>query len=146
MVNIKIVKARENAKTPTRETEHSAGWDLYAAIPAQIGIAPGGTFVISTGLKMEIPIGWEGQVRGRSGLATKGLQVANAPGTIDSDFRGIVGVILYNASDDIIYVNPGDRIAQLVVKPLYEVSFTEVTEADLVETPRGDGGFGSTGQ
>lgn len=130
---------------PDYATAGSAGVDLRAAIPADLWIAPGARRVVPTGLRLAIPPGWEGQVRARSGLALRhGLGLPNAPGTIDSDYRGEVGVLLANFGDRPVRLRRGDRIAQLVFAPVGRVNFDEV--ADLAASERGDGGFGSTGR
>jgi len=130
---------------PDYATAGSAGVDLRAAIPADLWIAPGARRVVPTGVRLAIPPGWEGQVRARSGLALRhGLGLPNAPGTIDSDYRGEVGVLLANFGDRPVRLRRGDRIAQLVFAPVGRVSFAEV--ADLAASERGDGGFGSTGR
>ena len=122
----------------------AAGLDLASAADAPIELAPGGRVAVPTGLAFAIPHGFEGQVRPRSGLARKfGVTVANAPGTIDSDYRGEVQVLLVNLGAEPYTVQPGDRIAQLVIAP---VSIAELEEtASLDETVRGAGGFGHTG-
>ncbi|MFC7395990.1 dUTP diphosphatase [Chelatococcus sp. GCM10030263] len=131
---------------PRYETAHAAGVDLLAANPedAPIALGPGKRALIPTGLVLQLPEGYEGQVRPRSGLALKhGLTVANAPGTIDADYRGEVGVILVNLGEAPVTVTRGMRIAQLVVAPVVQVTLEEVDRID--ETARGAGGFGSTG-
>lgn len=141
------IKVRNTSKhsLPEYETEASAGMDLRAAIEQSITLAPMARAVIPTGLFMEIPIGFEAQVRPRSGLAAKkGITVLNAPGTIDADYRGEIGVILVNLSNDSFSINDGDRIAQLVFARHEQVSW-ETTD-ELERTSRGEGGFGSTGQ
>ena len=128
---------------PRYETPHSAGMDLRAHLPEGIDLAPGERVLVPTGLRLQIPPGYEGQVRPRSGLALKrGLTVLNAPGTIDADYRGEVGVILVNLSAEPQRIEPGERVAQLVVAPVTRVSWEEVDELDASE--RGGGGFGST--
>ena len=128
---------------PTYETAGSAGMDLRAAIATTIEIAPGARAMIPTGLRMALSDDLEAQVRPRSGLALKqGLTVLNAPGTIDADYRGEIGVILINHGTESVAINRGDRIAQLVVAPVTRVAWREQA---LDETPRGAGGFGSTG-
>jgi dUTP pyrophosphatase len=123
----------------------AAGMDLSSAADGPIEIAPGGRVAVPTGLALEIPPGFEGQVRPRSGLARKfGITLPNAPGTIDSDYRGEVQVLLANLGSDAYVVNPGDRIAQLVIAP---VVTAQLEEADSLEdSQRGDGGFGHTGR
>lgn len=130
---------------PRYETPHSAGMDLRAHLPEGIDLAPGERALVPTGLRLQIPPGYEGQVRPRSGLALKrGLTVLNAPGTIDADYRGEVGVLLVNLSGEPQRIEPGERIAQLVVAPVTRASWHEVEELD--ESERGSGGFGSTGE
>lgn len=129
---------------PSYATPGSSGVDLRAAIEEDLWMAPGARRVIPTGLRLEIPIGWEGQVRARSGLALRhGLGLPNAPGTIDADYRGEVGVILVNHGDQPFVVERGSRIAQMVVAPYARVTWT--VSADLEASARGAGGFGSTG-
>jgi dUTP pyrophosphatase len=129
---------------PAYATAGSAGMDLQANIPAPIVLRPLERCLIPTGLFLEIPEGYEAQVRPRSGLALrKGLTILNAPGTIDSDYRGEVGVILVNLSSEEVVIEPGDRIAQLVVARYEKVEWKELEELSFTE--RGSGGFGSTG-
>ncbi|MBX9634032.1 MAG: dUTP diphosphatase [Magnetospirillum sp.] len=129
---------------PRYETGHAAGLDLMACIPADITIAPGKRALIPTGFAVALPQGFEAQVRPRSGLAAKhGVTVLNAPGTIDADYRGEIGVILINLGEVEFAVSRGMRIAQLVVAPVSHATLVEV--AELSETDRGAGGFGSTG-
>ena len=145
-MKLKIVNKSKN-EMPAYATSGAAGFDIKADIAEDITINPGKRNMISTGLFMEIPIGFEGQVRTRSGLASKkGLIVLNAPGTIDSDYRGEVKVILINLSDEIQKIEPGERIAQMVFSK-HEVAEIEVVESveKLETTERGSGGFGSTG-
>lgn len=142
-MNIKI-KRIENGKLPSYETIGAAGADCYARINEKVIVKAKTVETIPLGFAVEIPEGYEMQIRGRSGNARKKwVQVFNSPGTIDSDYRGEVGAILYNASDNDFEVNPGDRIAQAVVAPVIQAKWEEVTE--LSETKRGTGGFGSTG-
>lgn len=132
-----------NAKMPTRATGSAAGYDLYAA--EKFTLMPGKRKLISTELTLEIPSGYEGQIRPRSGLALKsGVTVLNAPGTIDADYRGTVGVVLINHGEDPFTVNIGDRIAQLVVAKLSDLPLETVQ--DVSSTDRAAGGFGSTGK
>lgn len=134
----------EGLPLPKAMTAGAAGVDLLAAIASDTVIMPGGRALIATGLKIAIPHGFEGQVRPRSGLALKfGVTVMNAPGTIDSDYRGEVAVILTNLGQEPFTVKRGDRIAQLVICPVVQIRFAE-TDA-LPETERSDGGFGHTG-
>ena len=143
-IRLLITCASQNP-VPAYETLDSAGMDLRAHLPAPMTIGPGGRALIPTGLHMEIPRGYEGQVRPRSGLALKrGITVLNAPGTIDADYRGEVGVILINHSLEPQSIEHGDRIAQLVIAPVVQADILEVDK--LADTGRGAGGFGSTGQ
>ena len=129
---------------PSYETLLSAGMDIRANISESIILNPLERAIIKTGLFMSLPRGLEAQVRPRSGLAAKkGITVLNSPGTIDADYRGEVGVILINLSQDCFTVYNGDRIAQLVIARHEQIKWTEVTVLD--ETDRGEGGFGSTG-
>jgi len=138
---LKVKKVSEDAKLPSYATEWSAGLDLFSSEEKEI--PPGKWEVIGTGISVEIPPGYEGQVRPRSGLALKGITVLNTPGTIDADYRGEVKVILVNFSDKTFKVEKGMKIAQLVIAKCEKV---EVVETDkLSETKRGEGGFGSTG-
>ena len=130
---------------PAYETEGSAGMDLRAAIDAPVTLAPMERTAVPTGLSIALPQGYEAQVRPRSGLAAKqGITVLNAPGTIDADYRGEVGVILVNLSNQPVTIAPGERIAQLVVAAYAQVAWTPVDV--LEESARGAGGFGSTGK
>ena len=129
---------------PRYETEHAAGLDLSACIPADITLQPGKRALIPTGFAIALPAGFEAQVRPRSGLAAKhGVTVLNSPGTIDADYRGEVGVILINHGDVAFTVSRAMRIAQLVIAPVAQAALVEV--AELSATERGAGGFGSTG-
>lgn len=130
--------------TPAYATEKSAGMDLKANIDEPITLGPLQRAMVPTGLYMALPDGTEAQVRPRSGLAAKhGVSVLNAPGTVDADYRGEVKVILVNLSNEPFVINPGERIAQLVVARYEKVEWDEVDVLD--ETERGAGGFGSTG-
>jgi dUTP pyrophosphatase len=142
-MEIKIINQSGHA-LPKYETKLSAGVDLRAHLSEAITIAPLERKLVKTGLFMAIPEGYEAQVRPRSGLALKkGITVLNAPGTIDADYRGEIGVILVNLSNEPFEVENGERIAQLVVAKCEQANFVEVNELD--ETKRGEGGFGSTG-
>jgi dUTP pyrophosphatase len=133
----------EPLELPRYQTAGAAGMDLRADEP--VDLAPGERRLVPTGIAVAIPPGWEGQVRPRSGLALKlGLGIANGPGTIDSDYRGEVGVILVNWGADAVRLARGERIAQLVIAPVARATVVEVTE--LPGTGRGGGGFGSTGR
>ncbi len=143
-LNVKIVKLRKNAILPVYQTENSAGMDLHACIDAPVTIKPLERVLIPTGLSIELPPGYESQIRARSGLALKsGITMANGVGTIESDYRGEYGVILFNISDQPFTVEPDMRIAQLVISRYEHVVWQQV--GSLTETKRGSGGFGSTG-
>lgn len=145
MEKIRIKKLNENAFIPTRGSQYSAGYDLYACINSPVTILPHTTEKIGTGLAIEIPEGYFGAIFARSGLATKeGLRPANCTGVCDSDYRGEYIVALHNDTNETKLVMPNERIAQLVIMPYLSVEFEEVTE--LTDTERGDGGFGSTGK
>ena len=129
---------------PAYETAGAAGLDLRAAVAETLVLAPGARALVPTGLAMQLPEGFEGQVRPRSGLAVRhGVTVLNAPGTVDSDYRGEIKVLLINHGDEPFPIRRGDRIAQLVIAPVTHAKLTEV--ATLDSTERGAGGFGSTG-
>ena len=129
---------------PDYATPRAAGADLKAHIPRDISVAPGERVLIPTGLRIEIPPGWEAQVRPRSGLALKtGITVLNSPGTIDSDYRGELKVVLINLGSEKAGISPGERIARLVIAPAARAVFERREELSL--TDRGSGGFGSTG-
>ena len=143
-MNVAIINKSTNA-LPTYETSASAGLDIRAYLEEKITLLPGERKLIKTGLFIEIPEGYEVQVRPRSGLALKnGITVLNSPGTIDADYRGEIGVILINHSTENFEINSGDRIAQLVFAKV-EQAVWNVSES-LSETERGEGGFGSTGK
>jgi len=130
---------------PQYHSEKAAGADLRANISEDKILHPGESTLIPTGLKMAIPDGYELQVRPRSGLAYKHqITVLNAPGTIDGDYRGDIGVILINHGKEDFLISKGDRIAQMIIAPFYQANFIEVSELD--ETARGEGGFGSSGK
>ncbi len=143
-VRIRRLPAARDLPLPSHASPGSAGFDLRAAVDGEVVLRPAERRLVPTGLVLEIPPGWEGQVRPRSGLALRhGISIANAPGTIDSDYRGEVGVILVNLGDAPFSLKRGDRIAQLVISRVEPV---EWEEADALESSgRGDGGFGSTG-
>lgn len=142
-MNINIIN-KSNHPLPHYETGASAGMDLRANISEPIALEPLARTIIKTGLFIALPVGFEAQVRPRSGLAAKkGITVLNAPGTIDADYRGEIGVILVNLSNDTFVVEDGERIAQLVIAKHERAEWAEVLE--LSETARGAGGFGSTG-
>ncbi len=150
MVAIRVIReegADPSVPLPSYETAGAAGADVRANLPdgASVILEPGHRALIPTGLRIEIPQGFEVQVRPRSGLALKhGITLPNTPGTIDSDYRGPLGVIVMNAGQDSFEIAHGERIAQLIVAPVVQATFQDV-EA-LTETDRGAGGFGSTGR
>ncbi len=142
-VEIQIIN-KSNNKLPEVATTGSAGFDLRAFIQESIILKPNQRELIGTGLYMSIPIGYEGQIRSRSGLAYKnGIIVLNSPGTIDSDYRGEIKVILFNTSNETFTINNGDRVAQIVFSSYHNPVFNVVTSLD--ESNRHSGGFGSTG-
>ena len=142
-MNVQIINKSKHA-TPHYETNGAAGMDLKANIEAAITLKPLERAIIKTGLFIALPVGFEAQVRPRSGLAAKkGITVLNSPGTVDADYRGEIGVILVNLSNDVFVINDGERIAQLIIAKHERVSWQEVEI--LSETERGAGGFGSTG-
>ncbi len=142
-MNVKIINASKH-QTPAYETEGSAGMDLRANIEEEIILKPLERTIVKTGLFIALPIGFEAQVRPRSGLAAKkGITVLNSPGTVDADYRGEIGVILVNLSNDDFVIKDGERIAQLIIAKHERVQWNEVDV--LNETERGSGGFGSTG-
>lgn len=142
-VNVNIVN-KSNNPLPTYSTEQAAGLDIRAYISEPITLAPLERKLISTGLFIELPVGFEAQIRPRSGLAIKnGITVLNTPGTIDSDYRGEIKVILVNLSNESFVINSGDRICQMVIARHEQAHFVEVNTLD--DTERGDGGFGHTG-
>lgn len=144
IVRVSRLPHAEGVPLPEAASEGSAGLDLRAAVTEELTLEPGERLLVPTGLVLELPPGWEGQVRPRSGLAVRhGIGLLNSPGTIDSDYRGEVRVLMVNLGTEPFVVRRGDRIAQLVVAP---VAAVEVREAgSLSPTDRGDGGFGSTG-
>lgn len=145
-VRLAVKKLHEAATLPGYQTAGAAGMDIHACLPeAPVTLQPGAIAVIPTGLALAIPAGFEGQVRPRSGLSTKhGLSVPNAPGTIDSDYRGELRIALINHGKEAFTVTHGMRIVQLVIAPVVRASIELVD--DLDETERGQGGFGSTGR
>jgi len=143
-VELVVLPHGEGLDLPAHATPHAAGLDLRAAVAEPVTIAPGAYALVPTGLQIALPPGTEAQVRPRSGLAFKhGVTVLNSPGTIDADYRGEVAVLLVNHGPAPFVVTRGERIAQLVVARYVPVRFTRV--ADLADTARGAGGFGSTG-
>jgi len=143
-VRIKRLPSARDLPLPSHASPGSAGFDLRAAVDGEVVLQPGERLLVPTGVVLEIPAGWEGQVRPRSGLALRhGVGVVNAPGTIDSDYRGEVAVILINLGESPFSLRRGDRVAQLVVARVETVEWEEAET--LEESGRGDGGFGSTG-
>ena len=145
-MQIQIKTLRENAKLPGSQTAGAAGVDLHACLEQAVGIQPGETVVIPTGIAVAIPEGYFGGVYPRSGLATKlGLRLANCVGVIDADYRGEILAPLHNDGSDPVIIHDGDRVAQLLIQPvLTDYVWQEV--AELPETQRDEGGFGSTGR
>ena len=142
--SVKIIKLNTRARLPVYATEGAAGADLSALLEEGVTLLPGERRLVPTGLKMELPSGYEAQIRPRSGLAIKaGVTVLNAPGTIDEDYRGELQVILVNFGETPFRINDGDRIAQLVVAPVSRAIFAEAE--NLGDSVRSAGGFGSTG-
>lgn len=141
---VSVKKLRPNAQLPTYGSAYAAGADLYACLDAPVVIQPHTTQFIPTGLAMELPVGWAGMVFARSGMASKrDLAPANKVGVIDCDYRGELTVALHNHGDAEQTVEPGERIAQLVIMPYLTAAFVETDT--LSQTVRGEGGFGSTG-
>jgi dUTP pyrophosphatase len=144
-VPIQVFPHGEGLETPAYATAGSAGCDLRAAIEAELTITPGGRALVPTGVAVAIPPGYEGQVRMRSGLAhDKGLALLNAPGTVDSDYRGELRIIIANLGAEPVTLHRGDRIAQIVFAPVARARFERV--AELPPSRRSTGGFGSTGK
>jgi len=143
-VRLARVEGAEDLPLPKPATPGSAGVDLAAAVAEALTVPPGGRALVPTGLRIAVPPGYEAQIRPRSGLALRhGVLLPNSPGTIDSDYRGEVRIILLNGGDEPFTIERGDRIAQLVVAPVARVAWEEVAELDATE--RGAGGFGHTG-
>jgi dUTP pyrophosphatase len=143
-VNVMRLPHGADLSLPTYATPDSAGMDLMSAENGDVTLAPGARAMIATGIAIALPSGFEAQVRPRSGLAAKhGVTVANSPGTIDADYRGEIKVILINLGDAPVTLSRGDRVAQMIIAPVVQATWSEVT--DLDDTARGAGGFGSTG-
>jgi dUTP pyrophosphatase len=143
-IQVRRLPAARDLPLPTPASPGSAGLDLRAAVPAELTLLPGERALVPTGLALAIPPGWEGQVRPRSGLAIRhGISIVNAPGTIDSDYRGEVSVLLVNLGQAPFTLRRGDRIAQLLLARAEPIEWQE--EEELPGTARGEGGFGSTG-
>lgn len=142
-MQIILKKLHSDAKIPLYQSKEAAGADIFALLDAPHTLPQGKIFAVPTGLSMEIPEGYEVQIRARSGLASKGLILPNGPGTIDSDYRGEVKVLLLNLSGADFIIEPAMRIAQAVIAPVIQAKFTLADS--LSATERGEGGFGSTG-
>lgn len=143
-MDVNIKKLTETATLPTKGTEYAAGYDLYADIKNEILIVPTNTITIGSGIAIEIPKGYFGAIFARSGIAKeRGLRPANCVGIIDSDYRGEVKIVIYNDSPYLQKVTPQERIAQLIILPYPDINLNVVDE--LINTERGEGGFGSTG-
>jgi dUTP pyrophosphatase len=146
-IDVQQLPHGEGLALPAYQSAHSAGLDLLAAVPddAPLTLSPGQYALVPTGLTMALPVGFEAQVRPRSGLAAKhGVTVLNAPGTIDADYRGEIGVLLINHGSAPFVIRRGERIAQMVIAPVSRAKFVPATS--LTTTERGGGGFGSTGR
>ena len=145
MVKVLIKKLKSSVKLPSYKTYGASGMDLMAFIEKPINLKPGKSCLVPTGLSVAFPEKYEIQIRPRSGLAAKNsISVLNTPGTIDSDYRGEIKVLLYNHGKEDFLINNKDRIAQMVLAPVIKMNFEEIDE--LPETIRGEGGFGSTGK
>lgn len=145
-VKVKRVRGDRDREIPLPRymTEHSSGMDLYAAVDEEVTLEPGERKLIPTGIALSVPKGYEGQIRPRSGLALKnGVTLVNTPGTIDADYRGEIGILLINFGRQPFKVKRGDRIAQLVIAPVFQAAVELADELD--DTPRSGGGFGHTG-
>jgi dUTP pyrophosphatase len=143
-VKVKRVGTGESPKLPCYMSEHASGMDLFAHLSKEVVIHPGERHLIPTGIAVALPEGHEGQIRPRSGLAIRnGIGIVNAPGTVDSDYRGEIKVILINLGAEPFVVKTGTRVAQFVITPVARAELEEVPE--LPETPRSEGGFGHTG-
>jgi dUTP pyrophosphatase len=144
-IMVKKLKGCEDITLPKHMTPHSAGMDIFAAVEEEIVIEPGKRALLPTGIAIALPPGIEAQIRPRSGLAIKnGIGLLNSPGTIDADYRGEIKIILINMGDEPFSVKRGDRIAQMVVREVFQGEWLTVDE--LPETDRNDGGFGHTGK
>ena len=144
-LEVMVARTEDDARLPTRGSEYAAGWDLYALEESVVPFRK--SVKLRTGLRVAIPVGYEGQVRARSSLGSKGLILPHSIGTIDADYRGELFVLMTWIGEGESYtVKAGERSAQLLISPIPEVSFKEVSIAQLGDTKRGDGGFGSTGR
>ena len=143
-IPVQVLPEAADLPLPAYETEHAAGLDLRAALAEPLTLQPGQRALVSTGLRLALPAGYEGQVRPRSGLAVRhGLTLLNSPGTIDADYRGVVQVVVINLGQEPVTLQRGDRLAQLILAPVTRAVLVPVETLD--DTSRGAGGFGSTG-
>jgi dUTP diphosphatase len=143
-LKVKRLSGNEDMALPEYETESASGLDLRAAVKEELAVNPGEIKLVPTGIAVSIPQGYEGQVRPRSGLALRyGIGMVNSPGTIDSDYRGEIGLIVINWGRETFLIRRGDRIAQMVIAPVSKAEVIEVD--DLDSTSRGEGGFGHSG-
>lgn len=143
-IKIRAVAGGRIDALPSYESDHASGMDLRAVVESPVVLKPRQRILVPTGIAVSIPVGYEAQVRPRSGLAIKcGVTALNAPGTIDADYRGEIKVVLINHGDEDFVIHGGDRIAQMVIQPVVRCRWEEVESLD--DTPRGDGGFGHTG-
>ena len=148
-IEVGILREPDASDLPLPEyaTAGAAGLDLRAAVETDLTLAPGERALVSTGLRVFLPNGYEGQIRPRSGLAWRqGVTLLNSPGTIDSDYRGVIQVVLVNLGHEAVTIQRGDRIAQLVAAPVARIVWAEMEDAPAAEAGRGEGGFGSTGK
>ena len=144
LIKVKRLKGGEDISLPAYESEGASAMDVRAAVQEQVVLNPGEVKLIPTGLAVSVPYGYEAQIRPRSGLALRhGIGMANSPGTIDSDYRGEIGLIMINWGQKPFPIKRGDRIAQMLITRVYRAEMVEV--ADLDQTSRGDGGFGHSG-
>jgi dUTP pyrophosphatase len=144
MFKIQFKRLSPQARTPEKMSTHAAGYDLSADLQTEIVLSPGNRILVPTGIAIALPLGFEAQIRPRSGLAIKyGIGILNSPGTIDADYRGEIKVILFNISEEDFVITPGMRIAQMVISEVPETVLTE--QEALTETEREAGGFGHTG-
>ncbi len=142
-VNIQRIAGNEDIPLPQYMTNQAAGMDIFAAVTAEEIILPGGRKKIPTGIAIALPVGFEAQIRPRSGLAiNNGITLLNSPGTIDADYRGEIALIVINHGEKAFIIRRGDRLAQMVIQKVYQAQWTEVEELD--STARGSGGFGHT--
>jgi len=143
-IQVERLPGTEDLPLPQYQTEHASGMDLHAAVGEPLVLEPGQTALVPTGLRIAIPVGYEAQIRPRSGLALNhGITLLNSPGTVDADYRGPLAVILHNSSDKPFTISRGDRIAQMVIAPVCRARLQVVPSLD--DTSRGPGGFGHTG-